>query len=110
MPTNGSSGSGCFNKKILCISDFGFPGSHEEKICRIPVSSFMISFQRNAGMKKNLILKGSGFHSRPVPKTIGFKCFPAVDLVTPWSIRSQWNRPSRNFRILSDGSRRTDFS
>ena len=50
---------------------------------------------------------GSGFQSRPAPEISGFKCFPAVDLVTPWSIRSQWNRPSRNFKILTEGSRRT---
>ena len=74
MPTNGSSGSGCFNKKILCISDFGFPGSHEEKICRIPVSSFMISFQRNASMKKNSFLK------HPVARRISHRAgFPNAD-------------------------------
>ena len=55
------------------------------------------------------VFEGSGSERSPIPKIIGSKRFPAVDLVTPLSIRSQRNHPSRNFGILPDGSRRTDF-
>ena len=39
--------------------------------------------------------------------SICFKTFPTVDLATPWSICSQWSRPPKNFKILTEGSRRT---
>ena len=41
-------------------------------------------------------------------KIVCFKTFPTVDLATPWSICSQWIRPPKNSKILTQGSRRTE--